>query len=89
VYVQMLRCGNIVHLTIRFLDVAKFIAVISFPDGWFENIFSPYFCIAVSYQISCGTFGIDHTHILVRHRFSPSYQFLSLIGTFTFRKISH
>jgi hypothetical protein len=60
-----MQCGNIILLTIRYFDVEKFTTLTQLSSLilcklWFENIFSPYFCIEISF--SHGTFDTDHTH---------------------------
>jgi hypothetical protein len=41
----MLRCGNILRLKIRFLDVVKFTIFVQtlIPNCWFENVFPTFF----------------------------------------------
>jgi hypothetical protein len=57
VYLWMFRCGNIMPLTTRFFNVAKFttltpVSLLSWctliPNCWFENTLSPQFYIKKS-----------------------------------------
>jgi hypothetical protein len=78
----VIHYGNIVLLTIGFVDVAE----VTTPTSWslliscklsytvigLKTFSSPIFALK-STKFSCGTQGIDQKHVLIRHRISASY----------------
>jgi hypothetical protein len=87
----MLRCGNIVLLTVRFLDVAKLTTLtplsllvacrLSFPIVGLKMSSLPTLALKSPNKISYGTSGIYQKPVLVPHRTCPLYhQFYLQLG---------